>query len=102
MRYLMLLAFFVAACAPASARMNRISLGMSKNDVIRALGRPVSVSATDRTEYLNYRFAEETWNAPDRVPYFVRFRDGKVDAYGRLGDFDSTKTPAFNVNVKGQ
>jgi hypothetical protein len=45
------------------------------------------------------------------VPYYVRLVNGKVESFGRTGDFDSTKTPTVrlesdqtvrqNVGVKG-
>jgi len=101
MKTLMLAGFLLVGCATAH-RINRISTGMSKADVIATLGNPVSVSADGTVEYLNYRFAETSEEAFYAVkrPYFVRIRDGKVDAYGRTGDFDSTKTPEMNVNIK--
>ena len=44
-------------------------------------------------------------------PYYVRLINGKVESYGRTGDFDSTKTPTVrlesdqtvkqNIEVKG-
>jgi outer membrane protein assembly factor BamE (lipoprotein component of BamABCDE complex) len=81
--------------------MNNISLGMTKEEVVSTLGRPVSVSATHGTEYLNYRFSETSDHAFYGITtrYFVRIVDGKVDAYGRTGDFDSTKTPEQKLTI---
>lgn len=95
----------LAGCATAH-KMNQISIGMTKQQVIEALGQPVSTSAKPGIEYLNYRFSET--NDPRlygyTTPYFVRIVDGKVESYGRLGDFDSTKVPetksTIDLNIK--
>ena len=34
--------------------------------------------------------------------FYVRLKEGKVDSYGRVGDFDSTKDPTINVNVNNK
>lgn len=90
----LLLCLGLMGCASAY-RINRISLGMPKEEVIKELGQPVSVSAKAGTEYLNYRFAETSDDdfLGNYTPYFVRIVNGKVESYGRLGDFDSTKIP---------
>lgn len=69
--------------------INKISVGMTKQQVIKAMGNPVSVSAQTGTEMLNYSFIETPFDDPR--PYYVRLREGKVESYGRLGDFDSQK-----------
>jgi Short C-terminal domain len=57
-------------------------------------------------EYLNYALSETDDHAFYGItkPYFVRLVDGRVESYGRTGDFDSTKTPAVRLesdqNVK--
>ena len=81
--------------------MNSVSVGMTKQQVIEVLGPPVSTSAKQGVEYLNYRFSETSDHAFEGVttPYFVRIIGGKVDAYGRLGDFDSTRS-TIDLNVK--
>lgn len=62
---------------------------MTKTDVLKIMVVPASqFKAHLNTEYLIYDH------------YFVRLLDGKVNAYGKIGDFDSTKDPAFNVNIK--
>jgi len=78
---------------------------MTKDEVIRAIGTPDSVSAKEGTEFLIYQlaspkalFADER----DLTQYFVRLRNGRVDAYGQKGDFDSTKDPTLNLNIKSR
>ncbi len=90
--YLLCVLLFLSGCATAY-KINKVSLGMSKGQVITAIGRPVSVSAQGQCEYLNYRFSETSDNATHGIttPYYVRLVHGKVESYGRMGDFDSTK-----------
>ena len=88
---------FLVGCA-TSGRINRISLGMSKQEVVKTMGPPTSTSATHGVEYLRYLLHEI--DAFDQgTPYFVRIVDGKVDAYGRVGDFDSTKIPERKLKL---
>lgn len=98
----LLLCLGLCGCATAY-KINSISLGMSKEDVIKTMGKPVSTSATEGTEYLNYRLSE-TGDADFygiTTPYYVCIRDGKVISYGRTGDFDSTKDPTQVIKVIG-
>jgi hypothetical protein len=88
----------LTGCVSAQ-KLNRVSLNMTKAEVIRQIGSPVSTSAKDNVEYLNYKWREGPYPSLYKYPYFVRLRDGKVDAYGRTGDFDSTKEETLNVNV---
>jgi outer membrane protein assembly factor BamE (lipoprotein component of BamABCDE complex) len=89
-------------CATAG-KMNLVSLGMTKSEVISTMGKPVSTSATDGTEYLNYRFSETSDDdfMGRATPYYVCIRDGKVISFGRMGDFDSTKDPTQVIKILG-
>lgn len=89
-------------CATAY-KMNNLSLGMTKQEAIKVMGSPESISATEGVEYLNYSLKKFSTD-PFLDPYFVRIENGKVVAYGRMGDFNSTKIPVnktiidLNVN----
>lgn len=80
-------------------RLNDVSVGMTKQEVIATMGKPDSVSATNGVEYLSYRLATSLLDTDgsDTADYFVRPVNGRVDAYGRKGDFDSTKDPTIHV-----
>ena len=93
-----LISFLLLGCATAQ-NMNRVRVGMTKADVIAAMGTPVSVSAQEGTEYLNFKLSETGDDAFRgwTTPYFVRIVNGRVDAFGRHGDFDSTKTPTIRI-----
>ena len=100
MKYLsmIIVAFLLIGCA-TSHKINMISVGMTKDEVLKAMGPPVSISATEGVEYLNYKLSETDDDAfmGWTTPYYVRIRDGKVDAFGRHGDFDSTKAPTIRI-----
>jgi hypothetical protein len=70
-------------CA-SSKKINSISLGMTRDQVITQMGTPHSTSAKNNIEYLNYKLATDGLFRDD---YFVRLVDGQVDAFGRAGDF---------------
>ncbi len=76
---------FICGCSTSSA-MNKISIGMPKEQVIKTLGNPISVSADGTCEYLNYKLLDNIMD-DTLTPYYVRLVNGKVDAYGRNGDF---------------
>ena len=76
--------------------ISRVNIGMTKDDVMAVMGEPKSVSAKDKTEYLNYDMYDAWTDSWEH--YFVRLRSGSVDSYGKIGDFDSTKDPTININ----
>ena len=91
-------AFLLAGCATAG-KISTVQLGMTKDDVIKVMGKPTSVSAQGGSEYLNYALSETDDDAFRgwTKPYYVRLINGKVESYGRTGDFDSTKTPTVRL-----
>lgn len=93
-------AVFLAGCATAH-KISGVQLGMTKDEVIRVMGNPISVSAKGGSEYLNYALSETGDDAFYGLtePYYVRLVNGKVESYGRTGDFDSTKTPAVRLET---
>ena len=99
------LAILLFGCA-TSSKINAVQLGMSKSEVIAVMGNPVSISAKGGSEYLNYNLSETDDDAFRgwTTPYYVRLVDGKVDSYGRTGDFDSTQPDTIKIitdeNVK--
>jgi hypothetical protein len=113
---------FLFGCATAH-KINRINVGMlkqinfgmSKQEAINIMGKPVSVSAKEGVEYLNYpllNYQLTTETASDGVvrveriwdgtytPYFVRIIDGKVDSYGKLDDFNSFDYPDMRIKTE--
>lgn len=107
MRYFhFLLLLFLVGCTTSSDSMAELSMGMTKGEVIKLLGKPDSVSATNGIEYLTYTlrtetsFTRNTWGYQGQ--YFVRLANGRVDSYGKVGDFDTTKDPTMNINIRNR
>ena len=108
----------VGGCASTEKKINTVSVGMDKQQVIDALGPPESSRANKSVEYLIYNLTK-TRNADDallctigsvmivgaamckrsKAEYFVQFQQGKVTAYGKVGDFDSTQDPEATINL---
>lgn len=100
--YLFGLVILLSGCATAS-QLNQISIGMSKDEVIKKMGQPSSTSAIDNKEYLNYRLvpsAEPAYWAYYE-PYFICIQDGKVASYGKKGDFGTSQLPTQVIQVTG-
>ncbi len=93
----MLALFLLAGCATAH-RMNQIDLGMSKEEVVQKLGQPVSTGAAQDFNFFYYKFYETALEdfRGIKTPYYVRFKQGKVDAYGRFG---GAETPASDAVI---
>jgi hypothetical protein len=86
----------LVGCATASSNINRLGIGMTKAEVLQAMGQPQSTSADKDAEVLLYRLGEglRTRYSPDGTPmtgqatglYRVRLESGKVVSFGRVGD----------------
>ena len=99
---ILLVCLGLSGCAfiGSATKTNSVSTGMSKEDVIKAMGEPASTAAIEGKEYLNYNLDETgTWGV--RTPFFVCLQDGKVISFGRKGDFDSTKDPTQVIKIMG-
>ena len=71
-------------CAASAKNMNQLQLGMTKQEVVDAMGQPNSTSSRQDMELLKYRFRTGgAWTST----YYVRLQNGKVDAFGQVGDF---------------
>ena len=98
---LLSIVFLLAGCATAY-KISNVQMGMTKQDVIRVMGPPASTSAKGKAEYLNYRLSETDNQAFSGItkPYYVRIVNGRVDSFGRLGDFDSTQKATVRIETK--
>ena len=98
---------------PKSTEMNKVSLGMSKNEVISAIGKPNRVSAKERITYLIYLLVDDVdytqssitlGIAPPQTTkseYFVELQNNSVVSYGKVGDsFVSSYTVADDVTLQ--
>ena len=83
--------------------LTKLSVGMSKEEALQKLGKPTRVAVQGSVEYLEYEAYENSgWDWQGKRNYrwmFVRIVNGKVESFGRKGDFDSTKNPATDINI---
>jgi outer membrane protein assembly factor BamE (lipoprotein component of BamABCDE complex) len=101
---LSIVVLFITGCAtvPTASRISKVSVGMTKNDVIKVMGNPASTSAEGNSESLYYALAEtdEDVRLGWKRPYYVKLVDGKVSSYGRTNNSDSqTQPPADNTKT---
>jgi hypothetical protein len=91
------LMLIVSSCASTPKKFNRLSLGMTKAQIIEAIGDPDSTKAGDGVEVLEYELLEgEIVGHP--VPYWAIVQDGKLIKYGRAGDF-GTSVPTQRIQL---
>jgi outer membrane protein assembly factor BamE (lipoprotein component of BamABCDE complex) len=87
----LLLATSLAACdTPVTQQsLDKLSPGMTKQQVIAELGVPIRTSAQKEFEYLFYKPANGVGESAGRVnDFLVRLKNGKVESFGQVGDFD--------------
>jgi predicted component of type VI protein secretion system len=83
---LFILTVLVVGCAGSAKKINNLTLGMTKSEVIETMGKPDYSNVREEVEILNYRL---TSNSLFTDAYIVRIKQGKVDLFGRRGDFGS-------------
>jgi hypothetical protein len=123
MRYLLILTFVVlSGCAGSAVKTNDLSLGMTKSEVIAIFGQPESSRASNGVEFFTYKltpgtkvgtgagcaaiglltlgisYFDDRCTGGTAEEYYVQFKSGKVSGYGKMGDFDSTKSTTFDLN----
>lgn len=84
----------ISACA-TSSKINKVSLGMTKEQVIDKLGDPDATKAMNNQETLVYFYSDtatDGWYGRSSE-YWVILQNGLVRSYGRAGDFDTFSTP---------
>src|ERR1035437_1309755 len=91
----------LVGCA-TGPKTNRLSIGITKQQVIAIMGPPNSTAAHFAgIEILRYRLSATGHDILHHrtEEYFVRLVSGKVDSYGKMGDFDSAKDPTRNLTI---
>ena len=78
----LLLAALFTGCASAD-QLNKLRIGMSKDQVVAILGQPDSTSAQSNIEYMTYYLSNDNSYGRDQ-PYMVRLVEGKVESFGRF------------------
>ncbi len=91
-----------------STNLNRVNVGMNKGQVTAVMGQPTRTSASPGVEYMIYHEPDNdsahvfTFGAipfREEADYYVRLVHGNVDAFGRVGDFNSTHPPEVKVDL---
>ena len=95
-----LAAMLTAGCLTSASKINGVSIGMNKADVLKIMGTPVSVIADTNSECLNYNLAEvpTAFDMPG-TPYEIKLVDGKVVSYGRAGSSPTSRPVPMPVIV---
>ena len=110
---LFLFASFLVACVTdkTASNTNLLNIGMTKAAVIGTMGQPTATRAIQNTEILTYVWepckgrtiamgtADILSGRCLPVEFLVRLSDGRLDAYGKAGDFNLSKNPAADLNV---
>src|SRR5436853_5537216 len=88
-----LVGLFVCGCSTNSTSLTKVNVGMTKAQVVQALGQPESATGNNQNEYLIYHLRERMSRPDEPWPlheiterYFVSFKNGLVDAYGKTAD----------------
>lgn len=81
---------FLAGCATAP-KLNRLTVGMTKQEVVSVMGRPDSTSAVgDGVELLYYKLSPQGGPVMNLVTedYVVKMVSGKVVSYGKASEIE--------------
>ena len=117
-------AILLTACATTTKKLSTISLGMSKDEVVNAMGSPSSVRGSMMNKYNQ---TIEVWeyrlkNPPtatgttgrvaaavvtlgvtlaidddDRINYWLFFSDGKLSRWGQAGDWAKETDKIYEI-----
>ena len=89
-RILALFVLLLAGCATSTTNLNKISIGMTKAEVIQIMGQPESTRANQGVEYVIYTLHESTgllavpgvglYPVPVNDKYFVKIAGGHVES----------------------
>lgn len=82
--YFVLLIALFTSCATPAKKMNQLSYGMSKNDVLNILGKPLSTSRFNKDREILHYSLRELFFVVGYIenPYYVVLEHGKVVEYG--------------------
>lgn len=96
-----LVTILALGCAKAKPTLQSIQPGMTEDAVIEQIGEPASVALHGQAKIYRY----ESWDMDfyhhrtNIQEFYVRFVNGVVESFGRMGDFDSTKNPTSDINI---
>jgi hypothetical protein len=79
-----------------ASNLNLIETGMNKKQVLEIMGDPITTSTQQECEYMIYGLYDSNLNYRS---YFVRLINGRVEAFGCPGAFNSTRVPEHTQNI---
>jgi hypothetical protein len=82
--------------------MNQLRVGMTKSEVTSILGSPNSTASPGGgVEILRYNLSTTPEDAQRGItdPYFVRLVNGRVESFGKMGDFGTPQDQTINVRI---
>lgn len=107
---LMMMAVVLVGCASPSPTdysaqdLSKLNVGMTKEQVIAVKGEPYERAVNGDTEYLIYAVGFTDiygeFRANKKKRYYVRLSKGKVNSFGKVGDFDSTQDPTLKLIIE--
>ncbi len=78
-----LFSVLISGCGTSAKKLNELSTGMTKSEVIQVLGAPESVRAQNGQETLMYTLSN-SWNSSVwNERYYVHIQNGRVVSYGQ-------------------
>lgn len=108
----LLLAILLVGCATSAKHMTRISLGMSKEQVIQNLGNPTVARGAIRNKFdqtvevWEYRLTlpKTVWSQRDMKNYWLYFVEDKLVRWGEAGDWnrEASQIYEFQFNPSPQ
>ena len=105
----MIVAVAMAGCASptdySAQDLSKLNVGMTKEQVIAVIKRePYGRVYNGDTEYLIYAVGFTKKNgeyvAHKNKQYYVILVKGKVDSFGKVGDFNSTQDPTLKLIIE--
>jgi outer membrane protein assembly factor BamE (lipoprotein component of BamABCDE complex) len=97
-------ALVLTACAPGADRLNRLRVGMTRDEATKAIGRPVSTTAQAGREVLLYQFTDKPFGDGMIFPgtYYVTVDNGRVSGWSRDEVKDRLDHErAYRINAMG-
>lgn len=80
--FLILFLLCLAGCLTHSSRLEKVRVGMTREQVIEKLGKPDARRVEGETEYMVFMLRENFENT-SRRPYYVRLKEGRVEKFGK-------------------
>ena len=103
----LLIVIFICGCATLASKMNKLSIGMNKAQVIEIMGDPITTRASEANEFLKYKLYDTAYDAlnTSKSEFWVGLQNNKVYFYGRPGDFGTTQPRdrrEYDININKQ